>query len=293
MVALTDGKDSSFSVDNTNTPPRKLKILMLHGYTQSGKLLHAKTRGIEKLLHRYFPAEINAHNGSFPGYPGGVQLIYPTGPFRLTTTNIPGFSAKRLDADEENELWGWWTRDMDSDLFAGLEQGLASIARVIRENGGIDAIMGFSQGAAAAAFVASLLEPGREQAFADVRKKNPSAMHFPEDWRDLSTLCPNGLKFAVIFSGFLPMHPSYRAFFKPRIQAPTLHIIGTLDSVIDEFRSIALAERCVSKGKKLVYHQGGHIVPNSRLIKGVLTSFIRDCLIGRSSEKGVEKLRLP
>ncbi|KAG4415009.1 hypothetical protein IFR04_011830, partial [Cadophora malorum] len=34
---------------------RKLKILMLHGYTQSGPLFHAKTRALEKLLTKSFP----------------------------------------------------------------------------------------------------------------------------------------------------------------------------------------------------------------------------------------------
>lgn len=288
MVALTDGKDRQSAIDVKEPASRKFKILMIHGYTQSGPLFHSKTRAIEKMLHKYFASEssVNGNNGIFHGY-SGIQLIYPTGPFRLCPLNIPGYKARFMDPDEESDLWGWWTRDMDSGLYGGLEQGLSTIARTIREHGGIDAVMGFSQGAAAASMVTALLEPGRQQVFDEIRKSDKEALPYPEDWQDLSTLCPNGLKFVVTFSGFLACHPSYRGFFEPKIQTPSLHFIGSLDSVIDEGRSLALFKKFTIDKRMLMYHPGGHFVPNRKIIGGALLTFIKNCLMEKRVEKSI------
>ncbi|KAI1002893.1 hypothetical protein K3495_g5313 [Podosphaera aphanis] len=293
MVALTDGKDRQSTVDAIEPSPRKFKILMIHGYTQSGPLFHSKTRAIEKMLNKYFSSESTVHgnNGIFHGY-SGIQLIYPTGPFRLCPLNIPGYKAKFMDPDEESDLWGWWTRDMDSGLYGGLEQGLSTIARTIREHGGIDAVMGFSQGAAAASMVTSLLEPGRQQVFDDLRMKDKDVLPFPEDWRDLSTLCPNGLKFLVVYSGFLAAHPSYRAFFEPKIQTPSLHFIGSLDSVVEEVRTMALVKKCAVDKRTLIYHPGGHFVPNRKIMGGTLLTFIKKCLMEKKAEKTISDMEI-
>ncbi|KFY21985.1 hypothetical protein V493_06933, partial [Pseudogymnoascus sp. VKM F-4281 (FW-2241)] len=45
---------------------RALKILMLHGYTQSGASFHAKTRALEKALDKAFPAAPSTPSGRAP-----------------------------------------------------------------------------------------------------------------------------------------------------------------------------------------------------------------------------------
>lgn len=270
-------KESETNQDASSTD-RKLKILMLHGYTQSGPLFHAKTRALEKLLEKHIPSGNKAD--SLSDYPGGVQLIYPTAPFRLSTQEIPGFLSDKTD--EGIDRWAWWTREKDCDKYKGFEQGLSTIASVIRANNGIDGVIGFSQGAAAAALVVSLLEPGRRQVFEQIHKKDPQTLAFPEDWCDLSNMIPNGLKFAVAYSGFQPSHPAYQAFFEPKIQTPILHFIGSLDTVLDETRSRALVEKCISEKSKLVSHPGGHFVPNDKRMVSVLIAFIRECVNDRT-----------
>lgn len=211
-------------------------------------------------------------------YPGGLQLIYPTGPIRLSPSNLISIKNESSNSDEVSDTWGWWTRDSDTDLYKGLEEGLECIAHVIYENNGIDGVIGFSQGAAAAALVASLLEPERPHAFEKMLDKEKRALPFPEAWRNLASLCPDGLKFAVAYSGFLPSHSAYQAFFEPSIQTPFLHFIGMLDSVVSEERTLALVDKCAVEKRKVVFHQGAHFVPTSKQMTEVLIKFIQDCL---------------
>lgn len=284
MVAFTDVDEgmepNTGSKESSSSPSlRKLKILMLHGYTQSGPLFHAKTRALEKLLHKHFPPHCDSYNvNHIPDYPGGVQLIYPTAPILLTTPDMPGYSPESVIDKKINDLWAWWKRDTDSSLYVGLEQSLSTIARVISDNNGIDGIMGFSQGAAAAAIVTSLLEPERIMAFEKLQKIDTDSFPYPQEWKDLKTLCPDGLKFAVAYSGFLPSHPAYKAFFEPKIQTPIMHFIGSYDTVLDEKRSNALVDRCAENTRKLIYHPGGHFVPCDKQMSNVVISFIIECL---------------
>lgn len=282
MATPIDGEAKPSATDHPASPTnRKLKILMLHGYTQSGPSFHAKTRALEKILEKQISSRGNA--SCLPGYLGGLQLIYPTAPFRLSTQEIPGFLSGSEKTDEDIDRWAWWTREKDCDKYKGLEQGLATIADVIRANDGIDGVIGFSQGAAAAALVASLLEPGRRQIFDQVHEEDDQTLAFPKEWYDLNSMVPNGLKFAVAYSGFQPSHPAYRAFFEPKIQTPTLHFIGSLDTVLDEARSKALVEKCVLEKRKLVFHPGGHFVPNDKRMVSILVAFIFECMAERTN----------
>src|SRR5438034_271184 len=58
-----------------NAPPQTLKILMLHGYTQSGPLFRAKTRFLQTSLKKALPSD-------------AIQLIDPTGPLRTKISDI-------------------------------------------------------------------------------------------------------------------------------------------------------------------------------------------------------------
>lgn len=141
-------------------------------------------------------------------------------------------------------------------------------------------MIGFSQGGALAALVASALEA------------NPARL-LPSEYRlsdqvdgTRRAVCPNGLvqpplKFAVIYSGFLAIDSTCNVFFEPKIKTPTIHFLGQLDSVVDESRSRRLVEACVNS--EVVVHVGGHFVPSQRGNMGSLAAFIRRCM-GRGSE---------
>jgi hypothetical protein len=190
-------------------------------------------------------------------------------------------------------VYGWWKRETGSGNYIGLEEGLDTIASTIRDFGGIDAVIGFSQGAAAAGMVASLLEPSRESAFTKYLGSRPDAFKYPESWVGLQEMCNEGkgLEFAVSYSGFLTPNPLYGGFYEPRIATRFLHFIGSLDSVVEESRSLALVGVCAEG--RTVYHPGGHFVPIGKEMASVLVGFVKECFTTKEEEVGVEDMDVP
>ncbi|KAG9701980.1 hypothetical protein KCU73_g18367, partial [Aureobasidium melanogenum] len=86
---------------STNTESRKLKILMLHGYTQSGPLFAAKTQRIKKLLEKSL-ASLPIKTDDIPIT--GVDLFYPTGPFKVSSADLNG-AEKVWKQDLIKKVW--------------------------------------------------------------------------------------------------------------------------------------------------------------------------------------------
>lgn len=292
--------------------PRKLRILMLHGYTQSGPLFHAKTKALEKSLAKAFPAA--PAPGHLATHPGGISLHYPTAPIRLSYADIPGVNVDGAEATEteQPEAYGWWRRKGDSEpyTYEGMERGLATIAETILSEGPFDGVIGFSQGGAAAGMVASLLEPNRRAAFETAQ--SAGGMRYPDSFTQdsgyMEASVQEPLKFAVSYSGFgASTNALYRAFYEPLIQTPMMHFLGSLDTVVSEERSLRLVEACVDgKGKdggvhRVVYHPGGHFLPSSqKQYVAALVAFIREVMSEQAAaaapkkeEQSVEDMDLP
>ncbi|KAJ5624547.1 Serine hydrolase FSH [Penicillium lagena] len=246
-----------------------LKLLMLHGYTQSGPLFHAKSRALIKHIQKAFPTH-------------DVNAVYPTGPLHLDPTDIPGHEPSSNKEEEGKiEAYGWWRRSNTADppLYQGMEEGLAAVAKVLSEEGPFDGVIGFSQGAAMAGMVAALLEPGRQEAFAHFATDRKLGMAFPEAF-DPNTLQHPPVKFAICYSGFRAPGDRYRGFYeRPHIQTPVLHVLGSLDAVVEESRSRALVDACSGdpeKDGRVVWHPGGHFLPSQRPYLDAAVRFIRE-----------------
>ncbi|UNI13727.1 Dihydrofolate reductase [Purpureocillium takamizusanense] len=236
-----------------NGDKTEIKILMLHGYTQSGSLFRAKTRALEKLL-----VKLLAPSALLP------TLIYATGPNRLLPSDIPGYQQPPSAGSEGGTLsdeapppppdaWAWWRKDDATGTYRFFDEGMAAVAAAIRDAGGVDAVCGFSQGGAVTGVVAAALETGRE------------APDGPQgDWvhalREANG--ERALRFAVSYSGFYAPVERLAFCYEPKIETPTLHYIGSLDTVVDESRSQALVDRCVDP--VVIVHPGGHHVPVSK-----------------------------
>ncbi|KAI1506018.1 serine hydrolase FSH [Biscogniauxia marginata] len=138
-----------------------------------------------------------------------------------------------------------------------------ALAAAIRDAGGdVDGIVGFSQGAAVAALVAAALEhPHRSPPSSS--PSSPSSTSSPADWSWVSALREaNGgrpLRFCVLYSGFYAPLDSLRWLYEPPVATPTLHFLGSLDSVVEESRSRGLVDRC--HDPTVLVHPGGHYVP--------------------------------
>ncbi|KIW31341.1 uncharacterized protein PV07_02998 [Cladophialophora immunda] len=257
-------------------PSSSIKVLMLHGYTQNGNLFHAKTRAMEKHLQKVFP---------------GISLSYPTGPLQLKPSDVPGFDLSSTEDPDSIEAYGWWRRSDISDPpeYVGLEKGLETIAKVLESEGPFDGVIGFSQGACLAAMVASLLEgDSRKQAFEKARARSPLAIPYPASFERLSH---PPLKFCAAYCGFRAPGERYRGFYEdPHIQTPVCHVIGSLDSVVEESRTQALVDATGGAEKtQVVTHPGGHFVPSGKQYLDMIAGFIKQNISSRGEAGGTEE----
>ncbi|TGJ84410.1 hypothetical protein E0Z10_g4377 [Xylaria hypoxylon] len=264
---------------------KELKILMLHGYTQSGPLFSAKTKALNKLLIKALgPAPLNLH----------PTLIFPSGPHRLRPSDIPGYVPPEdpsLENGDEDELdnWSWFRKDDASGVYRGIEDGMRVIASTIREAGGVDGVIGFSQGGCMAALVASALEHPHH--VPSDSAPSPSTTHISSETPDRSWLQElreannsRPLKFGVIYSGFYATPRDLQWLYEPAIATPTLHFLGGLDTVVEEKRSQALIERC--QDPVVITHPGGHYVPVARDWAMPLVGWLRQrCLEATDESK--------
>lgn len=250
-----------------------LKILMLHGYTQSGQLFRAKSRALEKHLQKAFP---------------GSTLSYPTGPLRLKTVDVPGFNSSTTPDDDEIEAYGWWRRSniADPPEYVGIEDGLSQVAKTLAIEGPFDGVVGFSQGAALAAMVSSLLEGhSRKDSFQNFHSQSSLSIPFPSSFHDIQH---PPMKFCIVYSGFIAPGERYRAFYNPHLSTPSCHFIGSLDSVVEESRCRALVDAFGGESiARLIFHPGGHFLPSSRHFLDTLVDFIRD-ITSPSLKKGTK-----
>jgi len=95
------------------------------------------------------------------------------------------------------------------------------------------------------------------------------------------------LTFAVSYSGFYAPDRRYQAYYEPRIQTPMLHVIGSLDSVVDEERSMGLVERC--QNARTVVHPGGHFVPIGKEWVAALVGFLRETCGAPAPGQGIHE----
>lgn len=260
-----------------------LRILMLHGYTQSGPSFDAKTKALQKTLRKTFP---------------GLLLSFPTGPLKLRASDVPGAEVDSSKAEEEIEAYGWWRRSNTAEPpeYVGFDDGLSMVANILRQEGPFDGVIGFSQGAAMAAMISSLLEgESRQRAFKETASKSNLTIPFPSSFANLDH---PPLKFCVTYSGFIAPGERYAAFYNPHIATPMCQFIGSLDTVVEESRADALIEAAGGRTKaNVIVHPGGHFVPNSRQYIDSLVGFIKAQVSEPSSvykqEERVEDMDVP
>jgi len=199
-------------------------------------------------------------------FPSSV-LHYPTAPHRISVAAQDG---------EDGDKWAWWRRDDATDEYLGLEETFSFLSEYLDAHGPFAGVIGFSQGAALAAMLAASLEPSRTA------------------WKIAGLTTTHGpLAFAVCCSGFRAPGEMYRGFYEPPISTPILHVIGSLDTVVEEARSLALAEACSgNERQRMVYHPGGHYLPSSKTVVGPFVGFIRS-LSPRAREGPAEDMQAP
>ncbi|KAK9236891.1 serine hydrolase FSH [Lipomyces kononenkoae] len=180
----------------------------------------------------------------------GFTASYPTGPIKLALpdTADPEERSQLEGLGIDDDSYGWWVKDEEKQEYVGLDKTWAYLAEYIKEEGPFDGAVGFSQGAALAGMLC-----------AQITKIAPGHPPF---------------KFAVLYSGFRSPLPQHNYIYSPLISIPTLHVLGSLDTVVSEQRSKTLIDAC-EEAKRVVYtHPGGHFVPSSKTSLTTVTGWI-------------------
>lgn len=239
------------------------------------------------------------------------MLFYPTAPLRLSARDVPGWdpAPSAGGADEPPEAYAWFHHDRAADTYRHLDAGVRALAAAMRdatrgighgatathgtqqqqgEGEGcapVDGVIGFSMGGCMAGMLAAALEPHRAIPAPPSSSSSSSA-----DWAALRAAnAHRPLAFAVEYSGFAARPADLQWLYAPRLATPTLHYVGALDTVVEEARTRALAERC--EGAVVVVHPGGHHVPVAREWVLPLAGFVKKCVEEREAEGEKERER--
>ena len=123
-------------------PDRKLKILCVHGYRQSGQVFRQRTGALRKSLKKY------------------AEFTFVTAPNQIKSQD-----------SQEDEQYGWWFSTEEksydahdyTDSCVGLEGSLQIMADSLKNEGPFDGVLAFSQGASLLGIICALKEKGDER----------------------------------------------------------------------------------------------------------------------------------
>ena len=253
-------------------PEPRIKILMLHGFAQSGPFFQIKTRALSQMLRKTVGDRYNVS-------PEDVELVFPTAPLRLRVSDLGGTCAESQQLVDDSDTWAWW-RNLDAtNRYIGIESSLAALSLLIQKHGPFTGVVGFSQGATLAAMLASWCEssavPGRREALLEMSHDDPLLSQL----LSCPPQCP--LDFAVCFSGFRGTPRFYHGFYAPEIVTPTIHILGELDTMITKDDSEDLIALCFEP--KIVHHQGVHFVPRDVEVLDQVSRNLESIIINKAT----------
>jgi len=211
---------------------------------------------------------------------------------QLRPADITGYASTSTSdsAEDDTEYFAWWRRTEPGKVYQGMAEGLARVAETIRKEGPFDGAIGFSQGGAVTGILASLLEPGRREAFEAARTIDFQNAEYPQSFvQEDGRIIQDQLKFAIVYSGFAAPPEHYSAYYEPKITTPVLHFLGSLDTLVDEQRSRILVNACEGGEQKVVIHPGGHFVPNQKVWLDAAVKFIGECVNGSNQGKAAQE----
>ena len=194
----------------------KLKVLALHGYSQNAQILRDRSGGFRKPMKK-----------------SKYEVTCLDGPFGCTAN---GEDIAVADADKTRRAW--WRGNSLQDTYVGWDETRALIVD-LWEREQFDGIMGFSQGAGAAAMLCAELQP----------------------------------RFAILISGFVARDIEAGAGLLAGVDnAPSLHVFGESDQLVVPDRSRALVE-CFTDAT-VIAHEGGHMIPSGATVRRQVVAFL-------------------
>jgi len=248
-------------------PGEKVRVLCLHGFTQNAEAFRAKTGSLRKKLKSIvdfvFVDAPHAAEGAFGVADeralGAADAAAGAGPraWWLVGENTSPSAPSSRDASDDGAAPRAETtavRPSGSREMRGWEDAAATIRAAVDAEGPFRGVLGFSQGASAAALALATI---------------------PE----LAASCD----FAVLIAGFAPLDPAAAAALepdaanRPRIAgARSLHVHGRGDRMVTRDRCLALAR--AFENPEIFEHDGGHGVPCDKTFREVVKTFIAENL---------------
>lgn len=168
-----------------------------------------------------------------------AEFVFLDGPFEASTDD---------DIQESSEPDGrsWWRftnvaeeasnqRPSQASIYSGWDTTREAIRQKIADEAPIDLILGFSQGATAAALFCA----------------------------DLDTVEQSMLRSVILVSGFIPRDPEYAKIISDQrpIRLRSLHLSGEKDLLVPTDRSRQLWDMFEESTRTVHVHPGGHMVP--------------------------------
>jgi pimeloyl-ACP methyl ester carboxylesterase len=205
-------------------------LLALHGFTLNGAVMRTALEGIADQLSRH--VDIVCLDAPCSCKPDSVERLY---------------SASRLERQPPPHRC-WWDASDDGLTYHGWDQSLALLKASIEQRPRV-ALLGFSQGAIAAATAAALSSLGQ--------------------------LPP--LQFVVLVAGSLPRAPELLSAFERPVSLPSLHVWGGGDKLTGS-RAPLLADRFELAQREVITWPGPHVVPTrGEAARGIVDFVARRC----------------
>ncbi|KAI4234030.1 MAG: hypothetical protein LQ349_004045 [Xanthoria aureola] len=252
-----------------------MKILALHGYTQSGPSFQRKVRRLQYRLEESFP---------------DVEFCFPTGPIRLRPSekaqafglrqhgadaNAKAFGSTDRPDPDDIDAYAWHTLHAVQDPPPGYQQSLDILADVLRREGPFDGVLAFSQGTILAVMIASILEGSpRREAFVRFQQEWPEAFPYPESYKNLHH---PPLKFGITYGALMGVGKKYSWLYdKPLIHTPFLHFRGLYDPVVSVKMAQTVENARIGGDKAIrIVHPGAHNVCVGAKYLDAVTDFIQ------------------
>ncbi|KAJ5220194.1 hypothetical protein N7468_009398 [Penicillium chermesinum] len=246
-----------------------MKILCLHGHTQTGPILSRKTLRLQEHIRRAFP---------------GTSFYFPTGPIAYKVSDRLDYSQltekekpdnfKDPDAIETHS----WFRLHEDDPPRGFFESMDRIADILQTEGPFDGMICFSQGSIIGGMCASLLEgPKRRRRFEEYSAVYPDAIRYPEAYKNLDH---PPLKFVITYGAYMGCSPIFSAFYTdPIITTPFMHFMGEFDPVVpsEMVAAVDLAQIGGPQRRKMM-HPGAHAIPCGNEYHEAAVDFIKSAL---------------
>ncbi|KAL4518337.1 hypothetical protein Ndes2526A_g01226 [Nannochloris sp. 'desiccata'] len=207
------------------TEARKLKILCLHGYLQNAEIFRSRIGSMRKSLKSH------------------AEFVFVDAPYLTESATEQDVAESGGSTASEGRTWWQWT-DLDPGTrpsraasYTGWSASQEAIHAALEQNWPVDGILGFSQGATAAALYLSHASRGGNN------------INIP--------------RWAVLIGGFMPRDGSCAAVIKETapLQQRSLHVTGEKDELVPTERSEELWKSFEEKYRTVYSHGGAHMVP--------------------------------